>query len=157
MRLNRERIEAMLPHRGAMCLLDEVLSWDSETIRCRTASHRSPENPLRGEAGLGVACGIEYAAQAMALHAALSMQGDAMKDQPRRAPAGALASVRSVRMSGRWLDGGDQDLIVDAQLISGDPDRAMYSFLLASGERELLSGRATVILNIGRTSMGPLS
>jgi predicted hotdog family 3-hydroxylacyl-ACP dehydratase len=54
-----------------MCLLDDVLSWDASRIRCRSASHRTPDNPLRAHGRLGAACGIEYAAQAMAVHGAL--------------------------------------------------------------------------------------
>lgn len=89
MRLVRGELAALLPHRGRMCLIDEVVSWDAARICCRTRSHRDADNPLRSAEGLGAACAIEYAAQAMALHAALagasapgvSLQGDA--------PAGA--------------------------------------------------------------------
>ena len=54
-----------------MCLLDEVLTWDATQIRCRSATHRVPDNPLRAHGRLGAVCGIEYAAQAMAVHGAL--------------------------------------------------------------------------------------
>jgi predicted hotdog family 3-hydroxylacyl-ACP dehydratase len=72
MLLNRAWIEARIPHQGRMCLLDEVLDWNAQHIRCRTATHRAPDNPLRSHDRLGIACGIEYAAQAMALHGALA-------------------------------------------------------------------------------------
>src|SRR2546430_8967757 len=71
MPLDRQWIEQHIPHKGRMCLLDEVLSWDAARIRCRSATHRSPDNPLRLHGRLGAACGIEYAAQAMAVHGAL--------------------------------------------------------------------------------------
>src|SRR5580658_11189609 len=69
--LDHNWIEQHIPHKGRMCLLDEVLSWDATRIRCRSATHRSPDNPLRQHGRLGAACGIEYAAQAMAVHGAL--------------------------------------------------------------------------------------
>jgi predicted hotdog family 3-hydroxylacyl-ACP dehydratase len=70
--LNRAWIAAHIPHQGRMCLLDEVIDWDRRQIRCRSATHRAPDNPLRSHGRLGSACGIEYAAQAMALHGALA-------------------------------------------------------------------------------------
>src|ERR1700752_1268025 len=71
MPLDHEWIEQHIPHKGRMCLLDEVLSWDAMRIRCRSSSHRATDNPLRAHGRLGAACGIEYAAQAMAVHGAL--------------------------------------------------------------------------------------
>ena len=54
-----------------MCLLDAVLDWDDARITCRATSHADPANPLRADGRLGAANGIEYAAQAMAVHGAL--------------------------------------------------------------------------------------
>jgi len=71
MRLDRAWIESRIPHHGPMCLLDEVIGWDAERITCTSSSHRSADNPLRARGRLGIACGIEYAAQAMAVHGAL--------------------------------------------------------------------------------------
>ena len=88
--LDRVAIAARIPHQGSMCLLDAVLAWDSGQIHCRASSHRQPDNPLRAAARLGAACGIEYAAQAMAVHGALLAPAGA---PPR---PGYLASVRSV-------------------------------------------------------------
>ena len=49
MPLDHDWIEQHIPHTGRMCLLDEVLAWDARRIRCRSASHRSADNPLRVE------------------------------------------------------------------------------------------------------------
>jgi predicted hotdog family 3-hydroxylacyl-ACP dehydratase len=78
MRLDRSWIEQNIPHHGRMCLLDEVLEWDAQHIRCRSGTHRQPDHPLRSQGRLGAACGIEYAAQAMAVHGALA--GGAVAD-----------------------------------------------------------------------------
>ena len=62
----------MIPHTGAMCLLDGVLQWDTSTIQCVSRSHRDAHNPLRIDGRLPTLCGIEYAAQAMAVHGGLA-------------------------------------------------------------------------------------
>ena len=69
--LNRAWIASKIPHQGSMCLLDEVLAWNEQRIVCSAVSHTSPENPLRLAGRLGSANGVEYAAQAMAVHGAL--------------------------------------------------------------------------------------
>ena len=112
MLLNRAWIEARIPHQGRMCLLDEVLDWNAQHIRCRTATHRAPDNPLRSHGRLGVACGIEYAAQAMALHGALAGGAaggavDALAGGSAR--VGLLASVRDVRLMVPRLDDIESD------------------------------------------------
>ncbi len=143
--LDRAFIEAHIPHQGGMCLLDEVLSWDSRHIRCRSASHRRAGNPLRVHGHLGIACGIEYVAQAMALHGAIGAERAA--GRKARAEVGFLAGLRDVRMHALRLDDIESDLVCDAHRIAGDASSAIYSFGLNAGQRQLLSGRATVVLD----------
>lgn len=149
--MNRAWIAARIPHQGRMCLLDEVLQWDTHHIRCRTASHREADNPLRAHDRLGVACGIEYAAQAMALHGALA--GGAAEppaDAARPSQVGLLASVRDVRLHVSRLDDIESDLICEAIHLAGDSLTALYEFALRDRDRTLLSGRASVVLDAGR-------
>jgi predicted hotdog family 3-hydroxylacyl-ACP dehydratase len=149
MRMNRSWIEARIPHQGRMCLLDEVFEWDAHHIRCRTETHRAPDNPLRSHERLGVACGIEYAAQAMALHGALAGGApDASAGSPSR--VGLLASVRDVRLHVLRLDDIESDLICEATHLAGDSLTALYEFALRDRDRILLSGRASVVLDAGR-------
>jgi predicted hotdog family 3-hydroxylacyl-ACP dehydratase len=143
MLLNRAWIEARIPHQGRMCLLDEVLDWNAQHIRCRTATHRAPDNPLRSHGRLSIACGIEYAAQAMALHGALA--GGAADG----AVVGLLASVRDVRLRVLRLDDIESDLICEVTHLAGDSRTALYEFALRDRDRSLLSGRASVILDAG--------
>ena len=124
-----------------MCLLDEVLDWNAQHIRCRTATHRAPDNPLRSHGRLSIACGIEYAAQAMALHGALA--GGAADG----AVVGLLASVRDVRLRVLRLDDIESDLICEVTHLAGDSRTALYEFALRDRDRNLLSGRASVILD----------
>ena len=68
--IDRAWIAAHIPHQGGMCLLDRVESWTGTEIVCRTRSHLAADNPLRYQCSLGIANGIEYAAQAMAVRGA---------------------------------------------------------------------------------------
>jgi predicted hotdog family 3-hydroxylacyl-ACP dehydratase len=152
MLLNRAWIEARIPHQGRMCLLDEVLDWNAQHVRCRTATHRAPDNPLRSHDRLGIACGIEYAAQAMALHGALAGGAangaiDAIAGGSPR--VGLLAGVRDVRFLVLRLDDIESDLICEVTHLAGDSLTALYEFALRDRDRSLLSGRASVILDAG--------
>ena len=142
MRLDRNWIERNIPHQGRMCLLDEVMEWDAQHIRCRSSTHRLPDHPLRSQGRLGIACGIEYAAQAMAVHGALA--GGALADSPGGAVAGFLAGLREVRLHVLRLDDVQTDLICEAVLVAGDHGSALYEFAVTAEARRLLSGRATV-------------
>ena len=119
-----------------MCLIDEVLEWDATRSRCRSATHRSPQNPLRAYGRLGAACGIEYAAQSMAVHGALAATAG------RRPAAGYLASVRNVVCHATRLDLLVDDLEVTATRLAGDHATAVYEFSLRTGQGPILTGRA---------------
>ena len=147
--MNRAWIAARIPHQDRMCLLDEVLDFDVAGIRCRTNTHRRPDNPLRSHGRLGIACGIEYAAQAMALHGALAPGKQAQGGAGTPVRAGLLASVRDVRPRVLRLDDIESDLICEARHVAGDEHTALYEFTLRDDERELLSGRASVVLDAG--------
>jgi predicted hotdog family 3-hydroxylacyl-ACP dehydratase len=142
MRLDRAWIAAHIPHHGAMCLLDEVLAWDDGHVRCRSTSHRAADNPLLAHGRLGSACGIEYAAQAMAVHGAL-LAGVA----PAKPASGFIASVRGVHFHVLRLDDVAGDLLCEATRMAGDGSTALYEFQVRSAGGCLLSGRATVVLD----------
>lgn len=133
-----------------MCLLEEVIEWSGDRIRCRTASHRREDNALRAHGRLGVACGIEYAAQAMAVHGALrAMDGapgsdPASADAARMSGVGMLSSVRGVTMHVDRLDSVAGDLYTSATYMNGDSTMVLYEFTVGDSTRTLLAGRATI-------------
>ncbi|CAD5372054.1 3-hydroxydecanoyl-(acyl-carrier-protein) dehydratase, inferred for ABFAE pathway [Rubrivivax sp. A210] len=140
--LDRAGIAARIPHRGRMCLLDNLDGWSTDEIRCRTASHRDLANPLRLGGSLPAAAAVEYAAQAMALHGGLGAPADTPPT------AGFLASVRGVRLLVERLDTVAGDLHVYARRLLGDAGQAQYQFALRDGSGALLvEGRATVVLD----------
>lgn len=140
--LSATDIARLIPHHGSMCLLAEVQSYDAEQIKCKALSHRLHSNPLRENGVLHAVCGVEYAAQAMAVHGALLAKHDV--DKPPR--GGRLASVRSVELSVSRLDDIDSDLDIQATHVMGDSNSMVYEFSVNAGERNLLKGKATVIL-----------
>jgi len=142
--LTKNDIARLIPHTGAMCLLDGVVRWDAARIRCVSQTHRDLENPLRAGAELPAVCGIEYAAQAMAVHGGLAGAGGS---KPK---AGYLVGLRDVICRRRRLDNLAGDLIVDAERLMGDETRVIYQFTLQVGAFEVLSGRATVVLNAAK-------
>lgn len=141
MRIDRAAICGLIPHAGAMCLLDEVVGCDASGIRCIASSHRDPNNPLRRAGRLGALCGIEYAAQAMALHRALTRARDG------KARAGLLASVREVVCTVAYLDDRGPVLEIEANPLLAEGERMIYGFRLRDGAVELLRGRAAVVLD----------
>ncbi len=140
--LGTGEITRLVPHQGRMCLLDSVVRWDEASIVCRALSHREPANPLREGAFLPAHAGIEYGAQAMALHGALS-GGMAPGAQ------GYLAAVRDVRLHVQRLDDIAADLEVMSEKLAAEGARLLYRFAISAGERELLSGRVAVVLRGG--------
>lgn len=149
MRMNRVWIEARIPHQGRMCLLDEVIAWSAHHIRCSTGTHRALDNPLRSHDRLGIACGIEYAAQAMALHGALAGAAPGA-NAAAASRVGLLASVRDVRLHVSRLDDIESDLFCEVTHLAGDSFTAMYEFALRDQDKSLLGGRASVVLDAGR-------
>ncbi|MDB5799992.1 MAG: 3-hydroxymyristoyl-ACP dehydratase [Rhodocyclales bacterium] len=143
MPLNKSEIATRIPHAGGMCLLDMVEHWDAENISCSTRSHHDDNNPLREAGRLGAACGVEYAAQAMAIHGALTA-GLAGDSRPR---AGFLASMREVQLHVPRLDDIVDALTVQAVRLTGDGQSILYSFSVHGGEKLLLTGRAAVVLD----------
>ena len=141
MPLDHAWLLAHIPHQGSMCLLDTITDWGAQRICCTASSHRDADNPLRAHGRLGVACGIEYAAQAMAAHGALLAASDSSSR------AGYLASVRSVDCRVARLDDILTDLEIEAERLSGDDNLILYGFRVSAAGRDLLTGRATVVLN----------
>ena len=148
--LNKMAIAARLPHAGKMCLLDRVLHWDESSIRCAADSHHATDNPLRGAAGLATLAGIEYAAQAAAVHGTL-LSGDAVPRNGAEPASGAeprngvLAALKNVKTAQPWLDSVAGEIVIEATLLHRDPAGGIFSFAVFDGARQVLSGQFTLM------------
>ena len=142
--IDRMQIAELIPHAGSMCLLEHVMHWDAVSIRCMATSHRDPQNPLAVGGQLSAACGVEYAAQAMALHGALV---GAVDRRPRR---GYLASVRALILAVDRLDNLPGDLVIEAERLAGESSHVSYQFIISTAGNVLLRGRTAAVLDAGR-------
>lgn len=149
MKIDKDWIAAHIPHQGNMCLLDHVVSWDHERLIAIANNHVEPDHPLRAHGRLGTAIGIEYAAQAMAVHSALIAAGKSADADVTRPPAGFLASVRSVTCHVPRLDDLTEALQIEVVCIHGESNGILYQFTVSGNDtrKPLLDGRATVIID----------
>jgi predicted hotdog family 3-hydroxylacyl-ACP dehydratase len=131
----------LIPHQGKMCLLDTVERWDDTSILCTTASHRDATNPLRRDNHLEAICGLEYAAQAMAVHVGLLQQG-----KERRLAVGYLGAVKNLMLRATRLNDVKGDLTVQATRLVGEVGSFIYAFRVSAERQELLDGRVSIFL-----------
>lgn len=143
MLLSHAEIAARIPHQGTMCLLERIEFWDADCLRAVAASHRNPDNPLRSHGRLASSCGIEYAAQAMAMHGALTAKHE------ERVRMGYLASVRGAILHVGQLDEVEGELSIEIARFSGDGNNVLYDFTVSGDGRVLVEGRAAVVINAG--------
>ena len=82
--------------------------------------------------------GVEYAAQAVAVHGGLTSRSEQQK--------GYLAALRDLVCSVERLDDEPDDLVVRATRVAAESGRLLYDFRIEAGGRELLKGRLSVVL-----------
>jgi predicted hotdog family 3-hydroxylacyl-ACP dehydratase len=136
MSLDRRQIERVVPHAGAMCLLDAVTQWDETQLTC-TCAAPGAEHPLADKGRVPAVAACEYAAQATAVHGALI---DALQS-PR---AGMLASLIDVRLHEAWFPAGDGEVLVQASLRIRTGDACLYSFEVSAAGVALVDGQLMV-------------
>jgi predicted hotdog family 3-hydroxylacyl-ACP dehydratase len=144
-------IESLIPHAGAMCLLDRVLEWDRDGIVCETQTHRLPDNPLRNTRGLPITAALEYAAQAVALHGSLMCQSVEQGEQtvtihepPVQPRGGYLAVLSHVNWQQDWLDTETEFLRISVKKEAQSSAGVDCSFVVSCEERILVQGSMVV-------------
>jgi len=131
----------LIPHQGAMSLLDAVLSWDDTRIHAISESHAQAEQPLRDAGGLHAVHLAEYGAQAMAVHGALLARARGVE----HARPGRLVSLREVSLAVEYVGPTHGRLDVHAESLYADDNGAQYAFRIEQAGLVLASGRAAVI------------
>jgi len=136
--IGHDWIAAHIPHKGNMCLLDGVVEWDTTSLAAIASSHLTSDNPLHANGRLGAANGIEYAAQAMAVHSALLIN--------TAVHTGFLASVRNVNLHVQRLDDIGQNMHIHVMRLHGDNRGMLYQFNVQGNSGvQLLDGRAAIM------------
>jgi len=133
---NKQDIEAIIPHSGKMCLIEQVDVWDIDNIVCRTNSHRDLQNPLRLNGELSSMHLLEYGAQAIAIHGGLLSK--------TKIP-GFLAAIRNAKLHIARIDTLDCEIIINAKAEMKTENGAVYTFLISAADQTLVEARATVV------------
>ena len=93
MLIDKPAIRRLIPHAGAMCLIDSVSAWIPSRIDCSSDTHRDPDHPLRRDGRLAALHAFEYAAQAAAIHGGLLAAHEG-----RPVPRAWLGALRDARL-----------------------------------------------------------
>ena len=134
-----ERIAALIPHAGTMCLLERILHWDDSSVTLATTTHRNPDHPLATPSGLRAIHLCEYGAQAMAVHGGLSAEARGERVRP-----GLLVSLRDVALHRDFVHELAGELIVQATRLHDSGAAWSYAFRVLHADVLLAQGRATV-------------
>ena len=134
-----ERVAALIPHAGTMCLLERIEHWDDSSVTVATTTHRNPANPLAGRSGLRAIHLCEYGAQAMAVHGGLAASARGERTQP-----GMLVSLRDVTLGCDFVQDLNGELFVEARRLHDSGTAWQYEFRVTHAGRLLAHGRATV-------------
>lgn len=135
-------IRDLVPHAGAMCLLDRVAQADDDTLTAEVAIHEGSLFYSPVAQGVGSWVGIEYMAQAVAAHAGWLARRDG-----GQVKAGFLLGSRRYGTSSPLFANG-QSLQVKVKMeMRGDNGLGAYACSIAdtgNPGRELASATLTV-------------
>jgi predicted hotdog family 3-hydroxylacyl-ACP dehydratase len=137
----RDEFEVLVPHKGAMCLWDEVVDWDAQRIMLRTHRHRDRSHPLRSHDRLRAVHLCEYGAQAMAVHGGLRARAEGGSARP-----GLLVALRAVELHLARIDDLPGALECEAEVLVEGEDSQQYAFRIRHAGVLLAEGRAAVML-----------
>ena len=138
--IERAEILTLVPHQGAMCLWDEVVEWDVQSIRLRAHNHRDAAHPLRHRDRLHAVHLGEYGAQAMAVHGGLLARAAGADVKP-----GMLVALRDFVVHVARIDDLPAALEVQADCLMADTGGSQYRFLITHDGAPLAQGRAAVL------------
>ena len=138
--VNRELIAELIPHQGAMSLLDRVASWNESNLVALTSTHRATDHPLRSNGCLRAVHLCEYGAQAAALHGGLVARAAGRVAEP-----GYLVSLRDISLACPRIDELEGELRIHAELLLQDSGSWQYRFAASHAGATLASGRLAII------------
>lgn len=138
--VDRAVIAELIPHQGAMSLLEHVTSWDATAIVAAATSHRATDHPLRSNGRLRAVHLCEYGAQAAALHGGLIARAAGTVAAP-----GYLVSLRDVTLGCQYIDDLDGELQIRSELLLQDSSSWQYLFEASHAGSRLAAGRLAII------------
>ncbi len=138
--VDRAVIAELIPHQGAMSLLDRVASWNATSIVALAISHRAIDHPLRSNGRLRAVHLCEYGAQAAALHGGLVARAAGTVAAP-----GYLVSLRDVALACEHIDDLGGELQIRSELLLQDSSSWQYLFEASHAGSRLAAGRLAII------------
>jgi predicted hotdog family 3-hydroxylacyl-ACP dehydratase len=138
--IDRAQIALLIPHQGAMSLLDRVAHWNEAGILALSTTHRTACHPLSSNGRLRAVHLCEYGAQAAALHGGLLARARGGVAAP-----GYLVSLREVSFGCQRFDDLPGELQIGAELLLHDGDSWQYGFTASHGGDRLAAGRLAII------------
>jgi predicted hotdog family 3-hydroxylacyl-ACP dehydratase len=135
-------IRELVPHSGAMSLLDRVVASGSDTLTAEVAIHPGCMFFSQSMQGVGSWVGIEYMAQAIAAHA-----GMLAKQEGGQVKVGFLLGSRRYSTSSPLFTSGQVLQVKVKMEMRGDNGLGAYECLIAdtgNPGRELASATLTV-------------
>lgn len=139
--LTRDELAPLMPHQGAMLLLDGVDACDNRQLRARAVSHRRQDNPLSTQGRLSSLVLPEYAAQAAAAHAVLMSDSGGAESSGR----GLLVLLPSVALYCEYIDNLAEPLVIEISVLLSREQSRIYSFQVSSAGALLASGELAVM------------
>jgi len=142
MLMDHKSICELLPHAGAMCLLDSVINLDDSNITCSAISHTDRDNPLRENNQLSAINAVEYGAQAMAVHSRILAREQGVEPEHGH---GYVVALNSIKLHVQRLDTLAMPLLIKAQRLLGENNNFIYQFSITGDNIPAVEGRITVI------------
>lgn len=139
-----EDLYAQLPHAGAMCLLDRIEHWDDSALVATTRRHRDVAHPLRQQGRLHALAGLEYAAQACALHGVLLGRLDSAQTAGGNT---VVATVQLLECASGDLDRAGVELRAEVRCVLRQSHSAIYESRVSDGEGWLLTASLGLMLS----------
>lgn len=133
-------IAALIPHAGAMCLLERIVRWNDRGVVCATTSHQRDDHPLRNAGRLSALHLVEYGAQAAAVHGGLL----AVSCGSQAAP-GMIVALRECRWQVDFLDTLVGELMIDAERLAGGDSGWIYRFEALCAGHSIGGGRVAIM------------
>lgn len=136
-------IDGLLPHQGAMQLIDHVDSWTRDDIICRTRSHLRADNPLRQGGLLPSHVAIEIGAQAAGIHGGL-LNREMFPNAP--AQMGYLAVISNAHWTTASLDELNDELVIFARRTAVTPGGRAYRVRIEHHTETIMSADLVIAL-----------
>lgn len=131
-------LATVMPHQGAMLLLDHILDWDHD--RLRAVAIIRPDMPMADEKGLPAWVGLELMAQAAA-----ALAGSHARAQQQPAQIGFLIGSRRYHCNCSYFPLGAHLEIQVIQNLAGDNGlRVLEGEICGTGEHAQLQASAAI-------------